>query len=277
MATRAFLIATGASALHSLTPPAVDVGMRPFCIGIAGGTASGKTTVTEKMVARIRAATTARVASITQDCFYRDLTPEQIESANMGNFNFDHPDAFDFDLSLQVVQRLYSGDTTPVAIPQYDFCSHSRLPRSHDQLVVAPQVVIFEGILALHDARLRELFDLKIFVDADDDIRLARRIKRDIDTRGRDLAGVLRQYETFVKPSFDTYIKPSKRYADIVVPRGGDNVVAIELLAQHVSTLLPAPSHMAVPVAMLLNGHGDAIQNGHHNRCDGGQQHELAG
>jgi len=192
---------------------AVDIRSRPFCIGVAGGTASGKTTVVEKLVQRIRDNTEVRVASITQDCFYKPLSSSEREQALASNYNFDHPDAFDFDLTVQVLQHLHGGDPAPVAVPQYDFCSHSRLSTDHDTLVEAPQVVIFEGILALHDERLRALLDLKIFVDADDDIRLARRIQRDIAERGRDLAGVLMQYEKFVKPAFDSFIRPTKCHA----------------------------------------------------------------
>jgi len=214
---------------------------RPFCIGVAGGTASGKSTVVEKIVGAL--SPTAPVAVITQDCFYKQLDAEERALADAGAWNFDHPNAFDFESSLEVMRRLYSGAATPVSIPDYDFKTHSRLPSEHDTLVYRPQVVIFEGILALYDERLRSLFDLKVFVDAEADIRLARRIRRDMESRGRDLAGILAQYENFVKPSFDTFIHPTKRHADIVVPRGGDNAVAIDLLAAHISGLLPPTQH----------------------------------
>jgi uridine kinase len=207
----------------------------PFFIGVAGGTASGKTSVVERVVSALRHDS---VVSITLDCFYRDLSDAERERANANDFDFDHPNAFDFDHLLEVVDELKRGGDGPVAIPTYDFVTHSRLSAAHDTHISCPQIVIVEGILALYDERLRDRFDMKIFVDADPDVRLARRIKRDIAQRGRDLDGVLQQYEQFVKPSFETFIGPSKRHADIVVPRGAENLVAIDLIAQHINQLL---------------------------------------
>jgi len=137
-----------------------------------------------------------------------------------------------------VIDQLKSAGNQPVAVPTYDFVTHSRLSAEHDTHINRPQIVIVEGILALYDERLRDRFDMKIFVDADPDVRLARRIRRDMAERGRDLDGVLQQYEQFVKPSFETFIGPSKSHADIVVPRGAENLVAIELIAQHINSLL---------------------------------------
>jgi len=186
-----------------------------------------------------------RVVIISQDCFYRPVTPEQ--KAKIGEYNFDHPDAFDWALTAQVLRDVRAGK--PVEVPHYDFVTHSR---SSDKKtpIVGPNIIIFEGILAFHSEAARELFDMKIFVDTDADTRLARRILRDIAERGRDVNGILKQYETFVKPAFDTFILPSKKWADVIIPRGADNLVAIDLIVQHIRAKLdPTPSaRMRTPV-----------------------------
>lgn len=207
----------------------------PFCIGVAGATASGKSSVVARVVERV---SSDSVVAITQDCFYRDLLPEERELAYASNYNFDHPNAFDFEHQIRVMQQLRTGLAESVAVPSYDFSTHSRLGSEHNQIIQSPRIVIFEGILALHDARLRALFDMKIFVDADPDVRLARRIRRDMCSRGRDLSGILQQYEQFVKPSTETFVLPTKSYADVVVPRGAENTVAIDLIANHINGLL---------------------------------------
>ncbi|KAL1520299.1 hypothetical protein AB1Y20_021896 [Prymnesium parvum] len=207
----------------------------PFCIGVAGATASGKSSVVAKVVDRV---SSEGVAAITQDCFYRDLSAEEREAAYASNYNFDHPAAFDFEQQVRVMRQLRSGHKAAVAVPSYDFNTHSRLGHEHDQFIEAPRIVIFEGILALHDPELRSLFDMKIFVDADADVRLARRIRRDMESRGRDLRGILQQYEQFVKPSTEAFVLPTKMYADVVVPRGAENTVAIDLIANHINSLL---------------------------------------
>jgi len=208
-------------------------GRRPFIIGIGGGSASGKTTVVESIMSRMGSAE-GRVVSISQDCFYRPLTPEQ--ARNVADHNFDHPAAMDFDEQLELLRTLQQG-AREVRVPQYDFCTHSRLPSSEDTRVCSPDIVIFEGILALHDPRLRDVFDLTIFVDTDVDLRLLRRITRDIEHRGRSLASVVEQYERFVKPSHDQFIEPCKRTADLVVPFNRRNLVAIELICDHIDLL----------------------------------------
>jgi len=145
-------------------------------------------------------------------------------------YNFDHPDAFDYDLMVTSLRALKAGNAT--AVPIYDFKTHSR---SKETIVVeGADVILFEGILVLYMKDLRELMDLKIFVDTDADVRLIRRIRRDIAERGRDLNGILMQYEKFVKPSFDDFIWPTKKFADIILPRGGDNFVAVDLLVKHI-------------------------------------------
>ena len=202
---------------------------QPLVVGVAGGTASGKTALTANIV-ELLGAEAASVASITQDSFYRDLTSE--EMARIEEINFDVPEAFDFEEIEAVLTALKRGDTS-VRVPTYDFVANARRPPSNDIILEdSPRVVFFEGILALHSARLRDLMDLKIFVDADADVRLARRIRRDVAERGRDVDGVLRAYEQFVKPAFDEFVLPTKRHADVVVPRGAENAVAIDLLVR---------------------------------------------
>lgn len=202
---------------------------QPLVVGVAGGTASGKTALTANIV-ELLGAEAASVASITQDSFYRDLTVD--EMARIEEINFDVPEAFDFGEIEAVLTALKRGDSS-VRVPTYDFVANALRPRAEDVVLTeSPRVVFFEGILALHSPRLRELMDLKIFVDADADVRLARRIRRDVAERGRDVDGVLRAYETFVKPAFDEYVMPTKRHADVVVPRGAESAVAIDLLVR---------------------------------------------
>lgn len=197
---------------------------QPLIIGVAGGTASGKSALTAKVVSRLE----ADAVSITQDSFYRDLSSDEL--SRVADFNFDAPDAFDIDMCVHVLEKLRAGHSS-VRIPEYDFVRNARRPETEDRVLAsAPRIVVFEGILALYDPRLRDLFDLKIFVDADADVRLARRICRDIQSRGRDLDGILRQYLRFVKPSFEDFCLPTKRYADVVVPHGAENDVAIDII-----------------------------------------------
>lgn len=211
--------------------PAAKEKRKPFIIGVAGGTASGKTTVCEKIIEQLR---DKRATIISQDCFYRGLTPDQIES--VASYNFDHPNAFDFDLMISTLKQLCEDGGT-VTIPVYDFKTHQRSTTAFTKISGA-EVIIFEGILAFHSPELNAMYDMKLFVDTDDDTRLIRRIRRDTADRGRDLMGVLAQYERFVKPAYDQYIHSSKKYADIIIPRGGDNVVAIDMLVKHIKGML---------------------------------------
>lgn len=235
-----------------------DPPQRPFCVGVAGATASGKSSVVAEIVRILDAE--ERVASVTQDSFYKSLSADEVEAASRSEYNFDHPRAFDWDEQLHALSELRRG-AARVAIPSYDFTTHSRLPCAHDQHVCAPEIVIFEGILALYDERLRDLFDLKIFVDADADVRLARRIRRDMADRGRDLSGILQQYEQFVKPATESFVVPSKQHADIIVPRGVENSVAIDFVAQHINNVLVQrdvrhrPAHHRSPDAALPVAH----------------------
>jgi len=224
-------LCSGRSAAHMAAPSGEDAVVRPFIIGIGGGSASGKTTVVESIMERMAC---EAVVSISQDCFYRGLTPEQI--AHVADYNFDAPAAMDWDMQVQTLRALQQG-APEVRVPQYDFCTHSRLPADEDTRIRVPEIVIFEGILALHDPRLRDMFDLSIFVDTDSDLRLLRRISRDMESRGRSLAGIMEQYERFVKPSHDQFIEPCKKFADLVVPFNRRNLVAIELICDHINLL----------------------------------------
>ena len=203
---------------------------RPFLIGVCGGTACGKTTVCNQITATLD----ARVALVAADSFYKNLDRDKHVKALAGEYNFDHPAALDMDLIYQTLVDLRDGKT--VQIPVYDFITHTRRPETVE--IQGAEVIIFEGILALYDKNIRDLLDLKVFVDTDDDVRLVRRIKRDMRTRGLELDFILAQYLTSVKPCFEEYVWPTKKFADIVIPRGGDNYVAVNLLVQHIHALL---------------------------------------
>ncbi|XP_071149133.1 uridine-cytidine kinase-like 1 isoform X1 [Mytilus edulis] len=199
----------------------------PFVIGVCGGSASGKTTVARKI---IEALDVPWVSLLSLDSFYKVLNEEMHETANRNEYNFDHPDAFDFDLLIATLRRLKEGKS--VEVPIYNFITHSR--DQSTRTIYGANVVIFEGIMSFVNKELLDLMDMKIFVDTDSDVRLARRLKRDIAERGRELEGVLKQYNTFVKPAFDHWISPTMSSADIIVPRGGENLVAIQLVVLHV-------------------------------------------
>ncbi|KAG9282559.1 uridine-cytidine kinase-like 1 isoform X1 [Astyanax mexicanus] len=202
-----------------------------FVIGLCGGSASGKTTVANKI---IEALDVPWVVLLSMDSFYKVLSKEEQELASKNEYNFDHPDAFDFELLVTILRKLKKGKS--IKVPVYDFTSHSR--RKEWKTVYGANVVIFEGILAFANKELLKLLDMKVFVDTDSDIRLVRRLKRDISERGRDIAGVIKQYNKYVKPAFEQYIEPTVQVADIVVPRGGENFVALDLIVQHVHSQL---------------------------------------
>jgi len=202
-----------------------------FVIGVCGGSASGKTTVAKKI---IKSLNIDWVTLLSMDSFYKVLSPEQHEAAARNEYNFDHPDAFDFALLVKTLKRLKAGKR--VEVPIYNFVTHRRETKTVS--MYGANVLIFEGILAFHDKEVLELLDMKVFVDTDPDIRLSRRLARDISQRGRDMKGVLEQYSRHVKPAFDYYIAPSMTHADIIVPRGGENEVAINLIVHHVQNQL---------------------------------------
>ena len=203
----------------------------PFLIGVAGGTASGKSTVCNLIMNSLQE---KRVVLLAQDSFYRPLTEE--ERKNVKQYNFDHPDAIEWPLIVKTLKDLLLRRN--VKVPVYDFVTHSR-KEGVDINVEPGDVIIIEGILVLAMEAVRDLCHMKIFVDTDDDLRLARRMKRDTLERGRQVDGVILQYTTFVKPMFEAYVSPSKRNADIIIPwAGGQNSVAIDLIAKHIRTKL---------------------------------------
>ncbi|KJE95235.1 uridine-cytidine kinase 1 [Capsaspora owczarzaki ATCC 30864] len=214
----------------------------PFFIGVAGGTASGKTTVCEMIMSQLGMNDIdhkeRKVVILHQDSFYKVLTREQSEDAAREAYNFDHPDAFDYELIVSTLDKLTSGQ--PAEIPIYNFKTHSR--EKETILLDKPDVVLFEGILVLYSEQLRKLLHMKLFVDTDADTRLSRRVLRDIAERNRQVESVLRQYLAFVKPAFDEYILPTKKYADVIIPRGADNLVAINLISQHIKKIVNTPA-----------------------------------
>ena len=191
-------------------------------LGIAGGTASGKTTVARKIVEAVHAGS---VAFLEQDAYYRDLSDVPLEERRQ--FNFDHPDAFDVDKMVAHLTALKAGRA--VDMPVYDFAKHT--PAAETVRVEPAPVVVIEGILVLAIEPVRRLLDMKIFVDTDDDVRVLRRIERDVRDRGRSLESVVEQYFRTVRPMHLGFVEPSKRFADIVIPHGGSNDVAIQMVA----------------------------------------------
>ncbi|HEU4333951.1 MAG TPA: uridine kinase [Candidatus Eisenbacteria bacterium] len=204
-------------------------GGRGILIGIAGGTGAGKTLVAQSIAEDLGH---DKVLLIEQDAYYKDL--QNIPLGERENRNFDHPDAFDRDLLRRHLETLLAGGD--VAMPVYDMRTHTRLPEALS--VHARPIVILEGLLILDDPALRQLMDIKIYVDADPDVRFIRRLKRDLTERGRTLDSIIRQYESSVRPMHLQFVEPSKRYADLVIPEGGYNVVAIDLLKTKIRALL---------------------------------------
>jgi len=198
-------------------------------IGIAGGTGSGKTLVASRIMEEIGS---DQVTVLQQDSYYKDLSHLPFEER--AKQNFDHPDALDDELLYEHVQRLLAGEV--VQVPVYDFAQHCRTGEFRS---VGPHaVVILEGILVLYNEHLRELMDIKVYVDTDPDIRFIRRLLRDIKERGRSLESVVQQYLDTVRPMHLQFVEPSKRYADIIVPEGGYNEVAIDILSTKIRDLL---------------------------------------
>jgi uridine kinase len=192
----------------------------PLVLGIAGGTASGKTTVARK----IHEAFASRVAFIDQDSYYRPLDHLSLEQRR--EVNFDHPDAFDSDLLVEHVKSLKQGRA--IEKPVYDFVTSTRQQRTAS--VSSADLILIEGILVLHMEQLRREMDVRIFVETEDDVRIIRRLTRDIKERGRDFDHVIHQYFQHVRPMHMAFVEPSKRWADIVVPHGGNNEIAIDML-----------------------------------------------
>lgn len=214
----------------------------PIIIGVAGGTGSGKTTVSRAILERVGA---ERIAFLEHDSYYRDLSHLSLEERVQ--VNFDHPESLDNDLLIEHLDALCNGHS--IEVPIYDFTRHNR---KDEVRVVGPQpVVLVEGILIFADRLLRERMDIKIYVDTDADLRFIRRIQRDIRERGRSMEAVVEQYLGTVRPMHLEFVEPSKRYADIIIPRGGLNSIAIDMLVARIEGMLAAHQPQQKTVAGL--------------------------
>ena len=202
---------------------------RPIVIGVTGGSGSGKTSVSRAILDKF---TEVSILLLEQDFYYKDQSELPFEERL--KTNYDHPFAFDTDLFIKDLQKLIQYES--IEQPVYDYSKHTR----SDQVIhrEPKEVIIVEGILILEDKRLRDLMDIKVYVDTDDDIRIIRRIKRDMESRGRTLDSVIHQYLTVVKPMHQQFIEPTKKFADIIIPEGGQNQVAIDLMTTKIASIL---------------------------------------
>lgn len=202
---------------------------KPIIIGVTGGSGSGKTSVSHAILNHFP---NHSIMMLEHDSYYKDQSGLPFEERL--KTNYDHPFAFDTDLFIEHLHKLLNYEA--VEKPVYDYVAHTRSEQVEIQ--EPKEVIILEGILILADERLRNMMDIKVYVDTDDDIRIIRRIKRDIEERGRTLDSVINQYLTVVKPMYHQFIEPTKRYADVVVPEGGQNHVAIDLINTKIDTFL---------------------------------------
>jgi len=201
----------------------------PLVLGIAGGTGSGKTTVSNAIVERVGP---HHLALLAHDAYYRDLS--NLPITERVKINFDHPNSLETELLIQHIKQLRRGEA--VEIPVYDFKTHSRT--THTIHLEPCPIIIVEGILIFTEPELRKLFDIKVFVDTDADIRFIRRLERDINERGRSSASVIHQYLSTVRPMHMEFVEPSRRFADIIVPEGGLNIVALDMIVARIQSLL---------------------------------------
>jgi uridine kinase len=217
---RAFILPTGET--MGLTP-------RPVTIAVAGGSGSGKTTVSEAILERVGS---EHIAYLAHDAYYKDLhdVPLDVKQA----INFDHPDSLDTPLMIEHIRQLQAGKA--VDVPVYDFTRHERT--THTQRIGPQPVIMVEGILILSEPELRDLCDVKIYVDTDADLRFIRRLKRDIVERGRTADSVITQYLATVRPMHLEFVEPSKRYAHVIIPEGGFNTVAIDMVSDRIISML---------------------------------------
>jgi len=204
--------------------------LTPIVIGIAGGTGSGKTTVAHVVLEQVGE---QKIAFLAHDAYYKDL--KDIPLSQRAKINFDHPNSLDTELMIRHIESLKNWHKIP--LPIYDFKTHTRTEQS---IPIEPQaVIIVEGILIFAEPELRKLFDVKIFVDTDPDIRFIRRLERDISERGRTTQTVIHQYMDTVRPMHLKFVEPSKRYADVIIPEGGYNTVALDMVVARIESLLP--------------------------------------
>lgn len=207
----------------------MNQGKKPLVIGLAGGSGSGKTTVAKEISKRLPQ---DRVLILPEDAYYNDNSALTMEERK--KVNYDHPSAYDTDLLIEQLKALLAGEA--VEMPTYNF---STLSRAKDTIHVEPaDIIILEGILVLSSPELRQFMDIKLFVDADDDIRFIRRLQRDTQERGRSIDWIIAQYLATVKPSYNQFVEPSKKYADIIIPQGGENQVAIDMVSSKLLSIL---------------------------------------
>lgn len=202
---------------------------KPLVLGIAGGTGSGKTTVAQSILHRVGS---ERIAFLPHDAYYRNLSRLSLEERR--KINYDHPDSLETELMVTHLRALL--EWRAIDLPVYDFATHLRLERT---VRIEPQhIILVEGILIFYEVELRSLFDVKIFVDTDADIRFIRRLQRDISERGRTAESVMKQYLETVRPMHMEFVEPSKRYADVIIPEGGFNTVALDMVVSRIEALL---------------------------------------
>ncbi|KRN33605.1 uridine kinase [Weissella halotolerans DSM 20190] len=202
---------------------------RPVVIGVTGGSGSGKTTISNKIYSRLAGES---VVMIPQDAYYNDQS--ELTMAQRQAVNYDHPDSFDTDLLIRQLETLVAGQS--IEQPVYDYTDYNR---SQETVRVAPaDVIIVEGVLLFVEPRLRQLLDIKVYVDTDDDLRFIRRMQRDVVERGRTVDSVVQQYLATVKPMYHQFVEPTKRYADIIIPEGGKNMVGIGMLEAQIRAIL---------------------------------------
>lgn len=203
--------------------------MKPILIAVAGGSASGKTTVVKKIIERLNS---KDITVITHDDYYKDLSNVKLEERY--KVNFDHPDSLDNDLFVAQLRDLLDGKD--ILKPTYDFVEHNR--SSKTELVKPTKIIMIEGILVLEDERVRDLATIKIFVESDDDVRFIRRLVRDTKQRGRSIESVINQYLNTVKPMYHSFVKPTKRYADMIIPNDSTHDVAVDCIARMINDML---------------------------------------
>ncbi len=202
--------------------------LKPIIIGIAGGTGSGKSTLAEN----IRKEFDKDITMISHDCYYKDRSNLPFEERL--NINYDHPDSMETNLLIEHLKELKKGHT--IYRPQYSFVEHKREKETVE--VVPKKVIILDGILIFENKELRDMMDIKIFVDTDSDIRFIRRLLRDVEERGRTFYSVISQYCTTVKPMHEEFVEPSKKFADIIVPEGGQNAVALNMIIEKIRSIM---------------------------------------
>lgn len=203
--------------------------MNPILIAVAGGSASGKTTVVKKIIEQLNS---KEITVITHDDYYKDLT--HLEISERRKVNFDHPSSLDNDLFVAHLSDLLNGKS--INKPTYDFVEHNRSKET--ELIHPNRIIIIEGILVLEDERVRDLATIKLFVESDDDVRFIRRLVRDTKERGRSIESVIEQYLTTVKPMYYSFIKPTKRYADMIIPNDVNHDVAVDCIARMINDML---------------------------------------